>query len=302
MKKFRVVVSLITGDNDYQVEQASAATALAPRLAIDLETIFADSDPIKQSQQLLTMIQAEAGARPDAILLEPAGGTALPVVAQAAATAKIGWVVLNREADYVSQLRRTCSVPVFAVSADHVEIGRIQGRQIAKLLPKGGSVLYLQGPSASSVSQQRTTGMHETKPNNVNLKILKSASWTEASGYQAASAWLRLSTSHKEPVDLVVCQNDFIAMGARKAFREHISSDKRKAHLEPLFTGVDGMPRTGQDWVHRGLLAATVIVPAVTVPALELLVAAMRMGSPVPESSLIEPASYPDLSRITGRG
>jgi ribose transport system substrate-binding protein len=301
MKTFRFVVSLITGDNDYQIEQASAASAIASRLAVDLETIFADSDAIKQSQQLLTMIQSEPHARPDAILMEPAGGTALPVVARAAAAAKIGWVVLNREADYVSELRRTCQAPIFAVSADHVEIGRIQGRQVAKLLPKGGSVLYVQGPSASSVSQQRTTGMHETKPNNVTLKILKSSSWTEASGYQAATAWLRLSTSHKEPVDLVVCQNDFIAMGARKAFREHTSVDERTAHLQPRFTGVDGMPRTGQDWVNRGLLAATVVVPAVTVPAIELLVAAMRMGSPVPESSLIEPASYPDLLQITAK-
>jgi ABC-type sugar transport system substrate-binding protein len=301
MKKFRFVVSLITSDNDYQIEQASAASAVAPRLAVDVETIFADNDPIRQSQQLLTIIQAQPASRPDAILMEPAGGTALPVVARAAAAAKIGWVVLNRQADYVSELRRNSKAPVFAVSADHVEIGRIQGRQLATLLPKGGTAVYLQGPSGSSVSQQRSIGMQETKPNNVTLKVLKSANWTEASGYQAASAWLRLSTSHKEPIDLVVCQNDFIAMGAKKAFREHTNSDERKAHLQPRFTGVDGMPRTGQDWVNRGLLAATVVVPAVTVPALELLVAAMRMGSPVPESSLIEPASYPDLAQITAR-
>jgi ribose transport system substrate-binding protein len=301
MKKFRFVVSLITGDNDYQIEQASAANAVAPRLSVDVETIFADSDPIKQSQQLLTMIQAEPGSRPDAILMEPAGGTALPVVAQAAAAAKIGWVVLNRQADYLPELRRKSEAPVFAVSADHVEIGRIQGRQLATLLPKGGTAIYLQGPSASSVSQQRSLGMQETKPDKVTLKVLKSANWTEASGYQAASAWLRLSTSHKEPIDLVVCQNDFIAMGAKKAFREHTNSDERNAHLQPRFTGVDGMPRTGQDWVNRGLLAATVIVPAVTVPALELLVAAMRMGSPVPESSLIEPASYPELAQIAAK-
>jgi ribose transport system substrate-binding protein len=196
------VVSLITSDNDYQIEQASAASAVAPRLAVDVETIFADNDPIRQSQQLLTMIQAQ----PDAILMEPAGGTALPVIARAAAAAKIGWVVLNRQADYVSELRRNSKAPVFAVSADHVEIGRIQGRQLATLLPKGGTAVYLHGPSGSSVSQHRSIGMHETKPDNVTLKVLKSANWTEASGYQAASAWLRLSTSHKDPIDLVVCQ------------------------------------------------------------------------------------------------
>jgi ABC-type sugar transport system substrate-binding protein len=284
MKNLRFVVSLITVDNDYQVEQAKSAEEVARRLGVELEIIFADGDAIKQSQQLLKIIQADSAERPDAIVMEPAGGTALPVVARAAASAKIGWAVLNRETDYVS--------------ADHVAIGRIQGQQFAALLPKGGSVLYIQGPSASSVSHQRAAGMYEAKPGNITAKILKSANWTEAGGYQAASAWLRLSTSHKEPIELVACQNDAIAIGAKKAFREHTTETERATRVEPRFTGVDGLPGTGQEWVRRGLLAATVIVPAVTVPALELLVAAMRMGSPTPESSLISSESYPDLTAL----
>jgi ABC-type sugar transport system substrate-binding protein len=298
MKNLRFVVSLITVDNDYQVEQAKSAEEVARRLGVEIEIIFADGDAIKQSQQLLKIIQADSAERPDAIVMEPAGGTALPVVARAAASAKIGWAVLNRETDYVPELRREFATPIFTVSADHVAIGRIQGQQFAALLPKGGSVLYIQGPSSSSVSHQRAAGMYETKPGNITAKILKSANWTEAGGYQAASAWLRLSTSHKEPIELVACQNDAIAIGAKKAFREHTTEAERATKVEPRFTGVDGLPGTGQEWVRRGLLAATVIVPAVTVPALELLVAAMRMGSPTPESSLISSESYPDLTAL----
>ena len=54
----------------------------------------------------MTAIQSSSIPRPDAILFEPAGSTALPQVARAAAAAGIGWVILNREADYVNDLRR----------------------------------------------------------------------------------------------------------------------------------------------------------------------------------------------------
>ena len=69
------------------------------------------------------------------------GGPALPQVARAAVAAGIGWVVLNREIGYVKQLRQAFKVPVFTVASDNLEIGRIQGRQLAALLPNGGSVL-----------------------------------------------------------------------------------------------------------------------------------------------------------------
>ena len=44
MKKLRVVVSLITDDNDYQREQAAAASEAAVRLDVDVQTLFADND------------------------------------------------------------------------------------------------------------------------------------------------------------------------------------------------------------------------------------------------------------------
>src|SRR6266571_2397393 len=163
MKKLRFLLSLTNDDNDYQIEQASAARRAAVKLGIDLEIVNAKNDGIVQSQQLLTSIQSSTIPRPDAILFEPAGSTTLPQVARAAAAAGIGWVVLNRDADYVTDLRQQ-QVPVFAITSDHEEIGRIQGRQLSALLPGGGLVLYIQGPSESSAAKQRLFGALETKP------------------------------------------------------------------------------------------------------------------------------------------
>ncbi len=139
MKKLKFVVSLTTKDNDYQIEQATAAEEAATKLNIDLEILYAENDAILQSQQLLKIIQSSLAAHPNGIIFEPVGGTAMPQVARAAASAGIAWVVLNRDVDYICELRRSFKVPIFGISSDHEEIGRIQGKQIAALLPKGGS-------------------------------------------------------------------------------------------------------------------------------------------------------------------
>jgi ribose transport system substrate-binding protein len=297
MKKLNLVLSLTTDDNDYQIEQASSAEEAARRLGVGLQIIYAENDAIIQSQQLLKFIQSGSGLTPDGIIFEPVGGTALPQVARAAASAKIGWVVLNRDVDYVSDLRKTHRVPIFGLTSDHEEIGRIQGRQFGALLPKGGSILYVQGPSESLAAKQRTSGMYETKPIDVQVKLMK-ANWTEASAYKALSSWLRLSTSHQTTVDLIAAQDDSMAMGARKAFQELPDNAARDRWLSLPFTGCDGMPKTGQSWVRKGLLAATVIVPPNAGKAVEMLAQAIESGSVPPERTLNEPVSFPSLDQL----
>src|ERR1700721_718591 len=171
MKRLSFVVSLTNNDNDYQQEQAAAAEKAGRRCGVDVKIIQANNDALAQSQQLLHYVQDSSVARPDAIMFEPAGGTAFPQVARAAAAAGIGWVVLNHEVDYIHQLRSAYPVPVFSISSDHVEVGRIQGKQFAALLPEGGSILYIEGPAASSAAKDRTRGMNETKPANIHAKV-----------------------------------------------------------------------------------------------------------------------------------
>src|SRR5947207_7380949 len=160
------------------MEQAVEASKVAAKLGVEIQIMYAENDAIVHSQQLLKIIQSNTEPHPDGIIFEPVGGTAMPQVARAAAAAGIGWVVLNREVDYVSELRRAYRLPVFAMSSDHEEIGRIQGRQLTALLPGGGSVLLIQRPAESLAAKQRTTGMYETKPVGVQVKLMK-ASWTE---------------------------------------------------------------------------------------------------------------------------
>ena len=294
MKRLSFVVALTNNDNDYQIEQAAAAEETARRLGVDIRIIYADNDAVLQSTQLLKIIQSGSEPHPDGIIFEPVGGTGLPQVAAAAAAAGIGWVVLNRDVDYLTELRKTLRVSLFEVTSDHLEVGRIQGRQLAELLPNGGSVLYIQGPSESLAAKQRTLGMQETKPASLQIKAIK-ANWTEASAQKAVRSWLRLSTSQQTLCDAVACQDDSMAIGARKAFQELGDAGLRERWLSLPYLGCDGMPKTGQAWVKSGLLAATVVIPANTGQALELLVSALQQGGFPPARTMTVPLSFPEL-------
>jgi ribose transport system substrate-binding protein len=300
MANLRFIVSLITKDNDYQVEQAAAAQAAAQKLGIDVQILYADNDAITQSTQLLKAIQSEAAMRPHAIIFEPVGGTAFPQVAQAAVSAKIGWVALNREADYIPQLRKTAKVPVFCVSSDHKEIGRIQGRQFAAMLPNGGGVLYIQGPSENSAARDRAAGMQMALPHGVQIVSLRGR-WTEESAQRAVESWLRLNTSNKTQIDVVGAQNDLMAVGARKAFEGVTNIAEREKWLRVAFTGVDGLAKTGQAWVRSSVLSATIVVPTNAGQAVSMLAEALQTGRDVPERTFTVPESFPPIEKLTSR-
>src|SRR6266481_3310966 len=244
MKKLRLLVSLTTDDNDYQIEQAKSAEQMARKLGVDVQIVYADNDAITQSTQILKAIQAEESQRPDGVVFEPVGGTALPQVARAAASAGIGWAVLNRDANYIPELRGSSSAPVFAVSSDHLEIGRIQGRQFAALLPKGGSILYIQGPAENSAAKERTMGMQETKPPNIHVTVLR-GQWTEESSQRSVRSWLKLSTSQRATIDLIGSQDDSMAIGARRAFEELPNESERQKGARARPHGACFDPCTG---------------------------------------------------------
>jgi ribose transport system substrate-binding protein len=298
MNKMYVVVSLPTLENDYQEQQAKEAELVATQLNVEVRVLDSKNDSITQSLELLRLIQSKPDSRPNAIVVEPAGGTAFPQVAHAAVSARIGWVVLNRDADYIGELRQSRTAPVFGLGPDHEEIGRIQGRQLAALLPAGGSVLYVEGPATSSSAKKRRAGTLETMPQNIQL-FRVSAHWTQESARVTVARWLKLSTSRETPIAAIAAQDDSMAMGARRAIEEELSGADRTRWLRLPFIGCDGVPETGQAWVRSGLLTATVISPANTKLAIEMLVAWLSAGTVQPAYSLTKPTSYPPAETLT---
>lgn len=293
-----VLLSLITRDNDYQREQASVAEETARRLGIALSIEYAEGEAITQTRQLLNAVQAPPEQRPSAMIVEPVG-TGMLSVAAAAVRHGVGWIVLNRESDYLAQLRAGATIPIGSVECDNVEIGRIQGRQFAALLPQGGTALYVEGPGEAA--KLRRTGLNESKPANITLVTVRGR-WTEESGKQAITPRLPQQPGESPAFALIGCQNDAMAMGARRAVEALPDPVQRAACLRIPLTGVDGVPGCGQAWVAQRLLAATIITPPLTGLALELLAEALATGRQVPERTLTRPASFPTLPELGAEG
>ncbi len=295
MKKLRVVVSL-PNENAYQHQQSIAAKAAGERLGLELQVLHAKDDSITQSQQLLEFIQAPRETRPDALLVEPVTATGLPRVAEAAVSAGIGWVISNSDVDYVHMLREKSQVPVFTVTQGQHEIGRIQGKQMAALLPAGGSVLYVEGPSMSSVAVQRQEGMETAKPLKVQLTSLRSK-WSEESAYQSVNAWLKLATSRAEKYDLVAGQTHELALGARKALHSVGDAEQKKRWVELPFIGI-GIINQVKPLVDAKMLVAAVVTSVTMDIALGILVKALETKVKAPERSVVDASSFPELEKL----
>jgi len=289
------VVSL-PNDNAYQHEQALAAKASGAKLGLDLSILLANDDSITQSQQLLEIIQSRSDAPPSAFLVEPVTSSGLRRVAEAAVAQNIGWVITNSDVDYVAQLRKNSRVPIFIVTQGQFEIGRLQGKQLAALLPEGGSALYLAGPSMSSVATQRFEGVESARPRNVQLTVLRSK-WSESSAQQSVDAWLRLATSRADKYNLVAGQTHELAIGARNAFQSMGDLEQQKRWLDLPFLGI-GVANQVKPLVESHVLTAAVITSVTMEIALRLLTRALDSQSLPPERTVVETSSFPGLENL----
>ena len=299
MKKWKWVLSL-PSDTAYLREQIIAARNAAERLGAEVQVLNAEMDSVTQSQQLLSLIQSPTASRPDGILVEPVSAAGLPRVAEAAVAGGIAWVVSNAQVDYIGTLRKNAKVPVFLISLDHVEVGRIQGRQIGALLPEGGSVLYLRGPAMNSIACKRFEGLEAAKPKNVELKSLKVQGATSEDAYNAVCSWLNLSTVRPEATQMIVSQNVDFIFGARKAFEANVAEPVRSKWFALPCVGA-GVPSQTRSLVDQGALCAAVLTSLTMGAAVEMLVQAMKNKSQPQEHTYVEAHSYPSLEELANR-
>ncbi|HTR47502.1 MAG TPA: substrate-binding domain-containing protein [Verrucomicrobiae bacterium] len=294
-KRWKFVVSF-PGDNVYLREQTAAARAAAERLGVELQLLNAEMDPFRQSQQLLELVQARPETRPHGILLEPVSAIGLPRVAEAAVAAGIAWVVSNAPVDYIGGLRKKAKAPVFLISQNHAEIGRMQAQQIGAILPGGGSVLYLRGPAMNAVASKRFEGLESAKPRNVEIRGLKVQS-TADSSYAAVRSWLSSGMAKPELTQMIVSQNADFLIGAREAFEGNTEEPARSKWLNLPRAGA-GTRSQMKPLVDDGTLRAAVLTSLTMGTAIDMLVRAMQSGSQPPEKTFVEADSYPSLEAL----
>lgn len=291
-----VVVSLLTARQEFQRQQEEDARTAAERAGLRVEVVFAENDPGTQLHQLEGYIQEPPAARPVAFVIETVAAVGFEKIARSALAAGIGWVVVSSRAPYLELLQREHPrALVTSATIDELEIGRLQGRHFLKLLPQGGKVLYVEGPSMSAATiLRRRMAEHELQGSNVRIAHVVSGDWTSAGAEWAVSSWLGMDTGHEAQFDLVSAQNDEMALGARTALAA------QRPDWSGPFTGCDGLVNGGQRWVREGQLAATVVKATTAGPGIELVARSLR-GEPVPSQVVLAPSSFPALEDLVRR-
>jgi len=302
----RLVVSLSDDSQEFQRSQATEARRIGRELGIEIEVLFAANSARLQDQQLTEVLARHDATHPAAILAHPISDQGLVSRARESARKGIGWILLNRRAPYVDELRREHpELPIAAISPDQMEIGRLQGRQLlSRFQTPTVRVLYVQGRGDTSAAIDRLDGTRavlEASAMNAALELVQ-GEWTELSGERVTARWLADRRSLWQRVlrrptwlpDALLCQNDHMAVGARRA--------ALAVGLNVPVFGVDGLPEGGQRLVDAGELAATVIVLPNTGTAIHLVERQLRGGSPLPADVLLSPVSYPKLPARAKRG
>jgi len=292
----RVLVSLVDDKQEFQRSQAAAARAVGLRAGLDVDVVFAEDYPVLQLQQIFRQLGAPADRRPAAVVAHSASALGLDGAARASVEAGIGWVLLSDTAPYLEKLRREFPDRLIAsATVDNREAGRLQARLLRVLLPRGGSILTVEGPPDSAATGHRRLGLAEGLE-GAPIEVVKAlcGSWTADGAEQAVSLWLRLAARGRKP-DAVAAQNDAMGLGARRALQA-----VRPQWADVPIIGCDGLPAGGQRLVHDRVLTATVVTGATAGPGVELVARWLR-GEPVPPQTVIAPSPYPLLEELARR-
>lgn len=193
--------------------------------------------------------------------------------------------------------RETYKERLFSVVADQAEIGHIQARQLASLLPHAtGDILYVQGAEHSYATHQRMKGMAVELTRTPLLKLNGRrlfGDWTPGSVPRAIESWKELG-GKLDWIQAAAAQNDDMAV----ALAEYLRNDG----YEIPVTGVDGLA-FGRRAVDSATLSATVLQPTGVGTALRIF---RDLCGGVPERDLIPsdgnvllvPESYPSLEDL----
>ena len=309
-RESRIGLFLLTRESSHQQASQRAAEEAAARHGVAIDVSFADNLAVQQAQNIVKFVHANVRLRTCVILMPMADidsatdsfdAHPLHRLARRVAARGVGWIVLNRDGQgQVAALQREFpAVPIALITPDQQEFGRVQGRQVRALLPRGGRILHVLGDTVASSARDRRTGLREVVGADTAFPIDEvDGRWSRSETQEAVAKWLSHAGQRGDWPDLIACQNDAMAMGARDAVVEVSRIYGRRALRAVPIIGGDGLPDEGQKWVGEGKLAATIVAPLTTGVAVESLVQSWRTGVPLPLVTRLAVSSFPAVGML----
>jgi len=294
MKDRRRIFVLLPGRREegdhYQQLQEEAALDAGSRLGLEPEIEWAPA-----FDQLRVLKRRLAAEPVDAVVTEPATSSGTDLMLREV-RGRTGLLLLNAWVPSVEDAAREWGEthPFGTISTDHSAIGRVQGEQVRRLLPAGGRILCVTGPLRSSAAQERLDGLRATIGAAIEMADSEAGHWTEAAGITAFSDWYRVAKARTPDVAVVAAQSDELAVGVRSAIEGLADASHRDVLRRARLLGVDACPGYGRRLVDEGALAGSIVTPASTDLALEMLHRFWTQGRAIPLRSFTEARPYPE--------
>lgn len=212
---------------------------------VKLQFEDARSDVVKQLSQVESFISQKV----DAIVVNPVDTAATKKITEAAVTAGIPLVYVNRRPDDLNLPKG-----VVTVASNDLEAGEMQMQYLADKMGGKGDIVILLGDLANNSTTNRTKGVKEVLAKYPDIKVEQEQSgvWLRDKGMTLVNDWL----TQGRKFDAVVSNNDEMAIGAAMALQQ-----AGVAKGSVLIAGVDGTP-DGLNAVKKGSLAASVFQDA----------------------------------------
>ena len=212
---------------------------------INLEILSVNDDNQKQISDIQCFIEKKK----DLIVVSPNEASAITPIVEKAYDAGIPVIVIDRK---INSEKYTAFI-----GADNYKIGQMIGEYVKMLSLNGGSfnLFEINGLWGSTPAIERSQGFHSEISDIPNIRLVGKieGNWR----MEVAQSQMDSVFSVHPDINLVISQNDRMAIGAYKAAVKHGLQDKI------IFTGVDALTDDGMgvDEVINGHLAATFIYP-----------------------------------------
>jgi inositol transport system substrate-binding protein len=183
---------------------------------VEMQVEDAQNDVGKQLNQIENYIASGA----DAVIVNPVDTDATVAMTQAAATAGVPLVFVNREPVNVDDLPAN---PAFVASEER-ESGTLETQEICRLLKEqgkedGARILVMMGELSNQAARQRTQDIHDVIATEecsfMEIVEEQTANWSRTEGQDLMTNWLSAGIEF----DAVVSNNDEMAIGAIQALK-----------------------------------------------------------------------------------
>ncbi|MDR1429265.1 MAG: substrate-binding domain-containing protein [Spirochaetaceae bacterium] len=228
----------------YILDEFKAYFADKPQYTLEFQD--AQEDVVKQQDHVNTLITKGAKA----LVVVPVNTSAMPPITQAAQTAKIPLVYVNRNPFG----NNNPPANVFYVGSQEIVAGQLQMEAMGQLLNGQGGVCILMGRLDNEGAILRTQGNEEiiaSKFPSIRVLAKETGNWQRDQGMSLTENWL---TTYGNNLKGILGNNDEMSLGAVEALRA-------AGRTDVIVMGVDAIP-DALAAVANGSLSATVLQDA----------------------------------------